>query len=122
MENAATATSRLRFDRTPVSDSRVLRRAPTPHHENTAGSLLGNTASNRLPYASRLNPIEGQTSAAPSSVRVLGRSPALSSIRLAVRKSASPRKLPAIGVVIWSLIDGGSRSPATSQSALPATS
>jgi hypothetical protein len=49
-------------------------------------------------------------------------SPPRRSTRSAVRKSASPRKLPANDVVIWSLSDGGSVSPATSQTALPTKS
>ncbi len=42
-----------------------------------------------------------------------------SSNRVASRKSGSPRKVPPMPVVIWSLIEGGPVSPAISQRMLP---
>src|ERR1700693_3862760 len=85
-----------------------------------AGSWLGNTASNRLPKTRRLKPVGGESAAAPSSRQNPGGPPSFSSNRLAIRKSGSPKKLPAIGVVIWSLMEGGPVSPPSSQRTLPA--
>src|ERR1043165_8006262 len=84
-----------------------------------AGALLGNTASNRLPKMRRLSPVGGERAAAPSSRQNPGRRQSFSTKRLAIRKSGSPKKLPAIGVVIWSLMEGAPVSPPSSQRKLP---
>src|SRR5690242_13077206 len=84
-----------------------------------AGLWLGNTASNRSPKTKRLKPVGGESTAAPSSRQNPGGPPSLSSNRLAIRKSGSPKKLPPIGVVIWSLMDGAPVSPPISQRKLP---
>jgi hypothetical protein len=65
----------------------------------TAGSRLGKTAANRSPKASRLKPVDGEMSAAPSSRQNGGVAPPSSS-RLAMRNNDSPTKLPPIPVVI----------------------
>ena len=56
--------------------------------------------------------VDGERVVAPSSRKNPGFSPSSSSTRLAIRKSASPKKLPLMPVAIWSLIEGSSGLPA----------
>jgi hypothetical protein len=81
--------------------------------------LLGKIVRNRSPNASRLKPTGGEISAAAVS-RQNGGTFSCSSVRFDRRNRISPRKLPPMPVLIWSLRDGRLRSPAISHSALPA--
>jgi hypothetical protein len=93
--------------------------APSRKRVKTSGLRLGKTASNRSPKASRLNPVAGESAAAPSSRQKPGFSPPPSSSRLAIRKAASPMRAPPIPVLMWSFREGGVTSPAVSQTKLP---
>ncbi|OGA43216.1 MAG: hypothetical protein A3G25_07550 [Betaproteobacteria bacterium RIFCSPLOWO2_12_FULL_63_13] len=68
----------------------------------------------------RLKPIDGEIAVAAHSRQNGDMPPPCSSTRFAMRNSASPKNEPATPLAIWSFIEGGVRSPATSQSALPA--
>jgi hypothetical protein len=85
-----------------------------------AGSRLGKMASNRSPNTRRLKPVDNDTNAAPSSRQNPGLSPPPSSSRLAIRNRASPMKVPAMPLAMWSLREGGVVSPYVSQRKLPA--
>ena len=91
---------------------------PSWKRVKNTGSRLGNGLSKRVPNAARLKPTGGDTAVAATSRHklVLG---SRSRIRFDMRKSASPRKLPPMPVLIWSLREGGVASPAISQKALP---
>src|SRR5471030_3249418 len=105
--------------RVSFSWERLLKLEPICVRQKVAGLLLGNTVLNRSPKARRLTAVGGETIAAPNSCQKSGLSPPPSSTSSAIRKSASPRRLPALPVVIWSLIEGGSVSPAIFHRKLP---
>jgi hypothetical protein len=67
-----------------------------------------------------LNAVDGDNAAAPSSRARPGVSPLHFNSQPAERNRASPRKLPPMPVVIWSLSEGSVVSPAISHSQLPA--
>src|SRR5450756_1595998 len=104
----------------PWSYKRLFKKAPNRRRQKVAGSWLGNTGANRSPKTRRLKPVGGDSTVAPSSRQNPGFSPPPSSSRLAIRKSASPKKAPAIPLENWSLMEGDVVSPPVSQRKLPA--
>src|SRR5665647_798000 len=93
--------------------------APSCTREKVAGLWLGNMGLNRLPKARRLIPVDGEIIVAPSSCQNPGLPPSPSSTRPAIRKSASPKKLPPMPLANWSLMEGFVVSPPVSQRKLP---
>jgi hypothetical protein len=77
-----------------------VRVTPRPKRMKIAGLWLGKTAPNRSPNASRLKPVGGERTAAPSSRQKPGFSPPPSSRRLAIRNAASPMKAPPMPVLM----------------------
>ena len=68
----------------------------------------------------RLKPVGGEIAAAPNSRQNPGLLPSPSSNKPAIRNNTSPKKLPAMPLAIWSLVEGGVVSPYVSQRKLPA--
>ena len=86
--------------------------------QKVAGLWLGNTGLNRSPKAKRLIRPGGEMDPCLDDSR--RENPgflaiALSLARLAIRKSASPKKVPPIPLAIWSLMEAGVFSPPISQ-------
>src|SRR3972149_11096934 len=103
----------------PLSSRRLSKKAPNRRRQKVAGSWLGNTDAKRSSKTRRLKPVEGCCAAATSSRQNPGFSPPPSSSRLAIRKSGSPKKDPAIPLAIWSLKEGSVVSPPVSHRKLP---
>ena len=96
MEKSALPSCRLALFGSPALVTSVLMVAPSRRRMKTSGLRLGNTSRKRSPKTRRLNPVGGESTAAPSSRQTPGVSPPPSSSRLAIRNIASPTKVPAM--------------------------